>query len=345
MAPLKILVIRHDNIGDVVCTTPLLTALRQRYPSALIAMSVNSYTAPIVSGHPALDEIFIYRKAKHVAHLGEKLRVYWQRLRAVLALRARRFDYAILAGRSVSRHVLRYARSLGARHIVGHLTPAQTRAGDIALACPAEARHEVEYVFNLGSALDLAGPIPALSLPPVTPAAPALDRDRARPLIALHIGAREGVNRWPDERFLALAKHIGARGATVALLWTPGPPVDRLYPGDDARAQRLLAALTGEPVVPVATPSIPALIARLAQVDGLIACDSGAVHMAAALGKPVLGLYCANKVDHWYPWRVAHERLVGATVADITLGDACAAFDRWVLNCRASADATTSHTS
>ena len=60
----NILVIRRDNIGDLVCTTPLITALRQRFPKAWIGALVNSYNARVLDGNPDQDEVFIYTKER-----------------------------------------------------------------------------------------------------------------------------------------------------------------------------------------------------------------------------------------------------------------------------------------
>ncbi len=59
---MKILVIRRDNIGDLVCTTPMLSGLRRRFPGAHIAVLVNSYNAPVLAGNPDIDEVCVYRK-------------------------------------------------------------------------------------------------------------------------------------------------------------------------------------------------------------------------------------------------------------------------------------------
>jgi hypothetical protein len=65
MNPEKILVIRRDNIGDLVCTTPLIHALRTRFPKARLDLLVNSYNAPLLVGHPDVDHLYVYTKAKH----------------------------------------------------------------------------------------------------------------------------------------------------------------------------------------------------------------------------------------------------------------------------------------
>ena len=64
---MKILVIRRDNIGDLVCTTPLFAALRARYPQAHIAALVNSYNAAVLEGNRDVDAVYAYTKLKHRA--------------------------------------------------------------------------------------------------------------------------------------------------------------------------------------------------------------------------------------------------------------------------------------
>ena len=60
----RFLVIRRDNIGDLVCTTPLIAALRRARPGAFIAALVNSYNREVLDGNPHLDRVYAYGKAK-----------------------------------------------------------------------------------------------------------------------------------------------------------------------------------------------------------------------------------------------------------------------------------------
>ncbi len=74
MNPKKILIIRRDNIGDLVCTTPAIAALRKHYPDAEIGALVNSYNSEVLRGNPDVNRVFVYHKLKHagqsfVAHL------------------------------------------------------------------------------------------------------------------------------------------------------------------------------------------------------------------------------------------------------------------------------------
>ena len=61
----RILVVRRDNIGDLVCTTPLIDALRARHPGAHLAALVTTYNAAVLARNPALDAVHVYEKLKH----------------------------------------------------------------------------------------------------------------------------------------------------------------------------------------------------------------------------------------------------------------------------------------
>ena len=84
----RILVIRRDNIGDLVCTTPLIAALRERYPGGHIAALVNTYNEAVLAGNPAVDAVHAYEKGKHRGEARSAVSVYVDRLRLILALRS-----------------------------------------------------------------------------------------------------------------------------------------------------------------------------------------------------------------------------------------------------------------
>ncbi|HTL26250.1 MAG TPA: lipopolysaccharide heptosyltransferase family protein, partial [Burkholderiales bacterium] len=75
----RILVIRRDNIGDLVCTTPLLHALRLQLPDAYLAALVTQYNVAVLARNPDLDAVHSYTKAKHRAEGDSILRIYARR--------------------------------------------------------------------------------------------------------------------------------------------------------------------------------------------------------------------------------------------------------------------------
>jgi len=308
----RILVIRRDNIGDLVCTTPLFDALRAQLPGAHIAALVTTYNAEVLARNPALDELFVYEKLKHRS--SGLLGYARDRLRLASLLRSARFDCVIVP--APAPRALRFARRLG---------PGRVIAADTAV--PAD-RHEVERVFELGRELGVKGaPGPMRVIPDREHSARLRSRLGAGPFVALHISARRPAQRWPLERYAALARELG-RSSRVLLLWAPGGRDDRRHPGDDEASAQLVSLAQSAGVVPVPTLDLATLIAALSLAERVICPDGGAMHLAAALGKPVVALFGDSPVERWRPWGVAHRvvRPASGNLADLPLEPVIEAF-------------------
>lgn len=339
---MKILVIRRDNIGDLVCTTPLIHALRQRFPEAHIAALVNSYNEPVLENNPDVDAIHAYTKAKHRQPGQSLLGVYWARYQLYRRLRAERFDYAIIAGTRFMAKPLALARQVKARHIVGFVggDHPDTRHVDIAIPyAEAGTLHLVEELAALAAPFDISGPMPAMRVVPNAALAAAARQQLAdaglagRPLIGIHISARKVPQRWPVSHFVALMHELHQRyGAAFMLFWSPGDEENPLHPGDDRKAQQIIDATRDLPVLAFPTATLQALIAGLSLPDRVVCSDGGAMHIAAALGKPLVCFFGNSDASVWYPWGVAHQLLQKESrdVNDISVAEALAAFQALV---------------
>jgi ADP-heptose:LPS heptosyltransferase len=311
----RILVIRRDNIGDLVLTTPLIHALRQHFPAASIAALANSYNAPVLAGNPDLDAVYAYDKAKHRPDRA-RLGVAAATAKLLLGLRRQRIDLAILAGPGYQRQAAALVRWIGAREVLGFAEPGQRKGLTLALDYGAGAQlHAAADVFRLLGPLGIAGP-PGPCRMSADPAARALIAAQlagraahiGRPVVALHISARRARQQWPAERHARVIGELhGRTGCAVMLLWAPGPAADPRHPGDDAKAlqvQRLVAA--GVPLAAVPTADLKTLAAALALCDLMVCADGGAMHVAAALGKPVVALFGDSPAHRWHPWGVPY---------------------------------------
>ena len=303
-----ILVIRRDNIGDLVCTTPLLAALRAQHPQAWIGVLANSYNAPALEGNPHVDAVLAYRKLKHLAPGESAAGALFERLRLLWRLRRRGLDLAVLAAGEEDRRGLSLARQVAARRIVW---------ADAAR----EGVHEVERVFGAARALGIEGPPPGLT---VCAREDALGHARAAlragsvasaggdaaraPVIGLHISARRPLQRWPGAQFAELARQLHARhAATIMLFWAPGAEDDARHPGDDGKADSIRTGLAGAlPLVGYPTRALSELIGGLAACDLVVCADGGAMHLAAGLGRPVVALFGDSPAARWRPWGVPH---------------------------------------
>lgn len=325
----RILVVRRDNIGDLVCTTPLISALRRRFPDAWIGALVNSYNAPVLRGNPDIDEVFAYRKLKHQEVNDTLLANLRMRYRLIAGLRRKKLDYAVLAGNAARAKWL--VRMLGAKAVVG---PAAAPEGGTPAA---EGLHEVEITFRLGQAFGIDGIPPP---PSVVPDAARVDRVRtaiaerlpdASTLFGVHISARKPSQRWPIERFAELIRAITRHsGAGVLLFWSPGPGNDSRHPGDDEKARTLELELRSLPVLPVATRDLGDLIAGLSLCSTVVCSDGGAMHLAAALRQPIVCLFGRSEAARWHPWGVPHVLLQPGSrdVRDIGIAEVLEALGR-----------------
>ena len=314
LQPKKILVIRRDNIGDLVCTTPALAALRHHYPNAQIGALVNSYNAEVLRGNSNVDHVFVYQKLKHAGGLANRTKALVQRLKLILKLRRWKPDATILAKSSYDRHGLNFARQIGAKNIIGFVPDELSQAKalpDIQVKTPEfTALHEVEAVNQLLVPLGIKGALGPLQVFAEANAVAKLKRQlpEAKHRIALHISAREPERRWGNENFIELAKHIlqTQTDAQILLLWSPGKIDNPHHPGDDEAAAQLIQAVSSERLIPMPTQNLTELIAALSLCDLFIGTDGGAMHLAVALNKKELAMFenKPDKLNHWYPWHV-----------------------------------------
>lgn len=345
------LFIRRDNIGDLVCTTPMIRALRQRFPKARIGVLVTSYNRQVVENNPDIDVVYAYMKAKHRDPGQSVLGVYWRRLRLMLDLRRQRFDYAIIGGATFLRRALRLARMIRPRHIVGFTEPGKRGVRHIDVGVPytlPHPMHEVEDIFRLLAPLGIQGvPPPMRVYPPATALAQveAAFREKRLPMervVGVHISSRKPLNRWPAEKFIELIRRLGqARHVSFMLLWSPGSAANPRHPGDDEKARQIMDACEGIPILAYPTDRLDQLMAGLARCHAVICGDGGAMHIAAALNKPVLCLFGSSDKTRWYPWGTEHILLQPASrnAADIEVAEAVSAFERLPAGARGTAPA------
>lgn len=337
--PKRILLIRRDNIGDLVCTTPLIRALRERFPEAHLAAYVNSYNLPVLEGNPDLDATYAYTKAKHAG--ADVLMQYLARARQLWMLRTQRFDDVVIAEPLVSARLARLARFLKPQRIVGFVAEEGTPPGvtdGMPRGSAEEVRllHEVEDIFRLGRVYGIEGRPPAVRVF----AKENVARDKK--VIGLHLSARKPSQRWPEVSWVELARRLfETYRAEIRVFWAPGAETHPQHPGDDEKAARVIAALRSLPaslpspppglsVTPVPTTSLRSLIDGLAACDAVICSDGGAMHLAAGLAKPIVCLFGQSNAVRWHPWGVPYELLqpVSQEVADVSVDAVMTAFAR-----------------
>jgi heptosyltransferase-2 len=277
----RILILRYSALGDVVLATSLLAPLRARFPGATIEWVTSPAYAPLLEGLPELAAVHRLGREGE-ASLG--------------ALRARlrgRFDLAIDLQEKVKSALL--ARAAAPRRLTFHRrTPRQALAALLGRDRPLDRAPATRLYAEVLAPLGGGEPGPLrVAVPEAARAeAAALLDGAARPLVALAPGATWATKRWAPERFAALAEALHADGLGLVLCAGPG----------DAAAVAAFRAACRAPIAADLTPlRVPAMAAALARVRLLVACDSGPVHLASALGTPALALFGPTSTVRWGP--------------------------------------------
>ncbi|CAI2468905.1 Lipopolysaccharide core heptosyltransferase rfaQ [Serratia ficaria] len=305
----NILIIRRDNIGDLVCTTPLIEGVKIAYPDAKLYLLINKVSQDVVKNNPHLEKVFVYKKAKHKAKNETTLGVYFERLMIFLRLRKIKFDAVILANPVPCKYSLRLAKMAGARHIIG----ADLGTAEIHQPFRREdfsGKHQVERTYSYLSAIT-DRPIP---IPPVrvflTPEERQQAEQRLQKLLppvsrvcAVHISSRSPKRRWPIERYAEIINRLVADPDTgVLIFWSPQGTLAPDDIGDQRRAEQLLAQCRNARVALYPTASVRELLAGFDLCDKVLCSDGGQMHLAAALNKDMVVFFGDTNKNAWHPW-------------------------------------------
>jgi len=301
----KILVIRRDNIGDLLCTTPLISALRARYQEAHIAVLANSYNASVLANNPDIDKVYQYTKAKHSSKL--KLHIWWHEWQLYRALRKAHFDLVIHASPTTHPRTGKLAKYLKVPQRIGVANSSDDGFNVFITPQNVQGEHHVEHVYSLLKPLGITGsPGPmTLNIKVQHPHA-----SLQRPLVGIHISSRRPDNRWPVESFIKLIENLQSKGAHCVLFWAYGEKNDPRYPGDNHLAQQIIRRFNDD-ISPLPMTTLKDLMSGLAQVDAIVTSDGGVLHIASALSKPVVALFGCTDSTTWGPWQVPHHILQG----------------------------------
>lgn len=284
-APQRILVIRLDRIGDVVLSTPVLRALRDAYPSAFIAMMVRPACRELLEGHPCLNDVILYDKDGRHRGIGSTIRF-------ARDLRRFRFDTALVLHPSHRSHWIPWLAGIPVRigwnrksgWLLTRRVPHRKQEG---------AKHEAAYTLDLLRELGLTPPAPAPSIALRPDAARRIDallrehgQDHA-PLVAIHPSASCRSKRWLPERFAHVADRlVELRQARIVLV---------AGEADTGPAAQVAGAMRHRPLNLAGRLSLGELACVLRRCTVLISNDSGPVHVAAAVGTPVVALFGRNQ--------------------------------------------------
>lgn len=295
----NVLVVRTDRLGDVLLTLPICGVLRREMPELRIGMLVRCYVAPLLKGNPLIDVVIEYDEE------GDGL-VPMHTL--VDRVAAQKFDAAVVA-RPTPRIAWLLARAripvrvgtgfrlyspLFTHRVMDHRSTAE--------------RHELEYNARLLAPLGVKAPDripqPVYGVAPSTAAQSfvscvlrSLGIGPDRDVVVLHPATGGSSRDWPPERFRDLSLMLSCRpNTTVAVSGTPA---------DERVIRKMLVGAGNSAILLAGMFDLDQLAALIKRASLFVANSTGPLHLAAALGTPVIGLYPPVKVmsaRRWGPY-------------------------------------------
>ncbi len=279
------ILIRGPNwVGDAILSLPALANLRKALPQGRITLLVRSWVRDLFEGSPFLDEVIVYEEeGRHKGLAG--------RLRLAFELRKRRFDTAILFQNAFEAALLVFLA--GIPHRIGYTTDGRGPLLTIGVKPEEELLrgHQRDYYLGLLQAVGLDRgerhpflPVTDGQQVEVWKVLQAAGIREGQRLIGMNPGsAYGGAKRWPPERYAMLADALENRlEAKVVLLGSPQ---------DSAIAARIETLARSRPINLAGRIPLKLLPALLKGCQVLVSNDTGAAHMAAAVGTPVVAIF------------------------------------------------------
>lgn len=308
--------VRLRSLGDVVLSTPALAALHAFRPDLRLVVAVEPSFAPILEGHPAVAEIFPFRRF----------------LPAAFALARRRFPLvlnqhggptsALLVAATLAPHRVAWQRSQFPFLSNVRVPGPQAFFGPRRVHT---AEHRLTQLWWIGLP---RGPVPPARIYPQPDALAAVESILAgagvapgRPYAVLQPGAAFATRRWPVANFPPLIDWLASERHLA--------PVILLGPGErELRAEA--ASAFGDfhpPAVVVEGLDLRQMIALISRARLFVGHDTGPTHVAAATGRPVVEIFGSSLPDYWRPWATASRVVLNDFPCRPCRGDRCYAFD------------------
>lgn len=300
LPPQRILCIKLKHIGDVLLMTPALRALRRAWPRAGMAALVPRGTEEVLWGNPDLDRVFVFDRGGGSLALLRDLRRYAP-------------DLVLEMGQGDREAVLGWLS--GARRRVGY-APGRSGGWRRALLTDAVPWNGAQHVVETNLDLVRACGVPAQAGRPVLVVDPEVRKRMAarleseglggeEPLAVVHPVSRWLFKAWPEASCAGVITRL-LREAGVAVALTSGPGA-----AEAQAASRILARARGPEsqgriINLVGQTSLQELAAVLERASLFLGVDSAPMHMAAALGIPVVALFGPSGEHNWGPCGHGH---------------------------------------
>lgn len=296
----NILVNSLVNLGDVVLTTSALVLLRQAYPSAKITMMVRPVVREAVENNPVIDEVILFDYKAKQNSLGKM----WSMVKEI---RARRFDLAISLDRKLRPAILCWLAGIPVRVGPDRVFDDKPSKVTSLYTQVVKIPHNLENTLQAETYQQIIRAFTGIDGHAVPVMANIMERDKsaagqllaqlpsAATRIALCVKGTFALKTWPKEYFSQLVKMLAEK--YDAAFFIVGAPGDRLY------ADEVIAAMAPVHVQNFCgQTTLTSLASLISHADLFVTVDTGATHIAATTGAPMVTIYGCTSPRRWHPY-------------------------------------------
>ena len=283
----RILLVKTSSMGDIVHALPVVADIHGACPGAQIHWLVEDSYSAVPRMHPGVARVIVVAFRRWRSRLFQ--RDTWRDIGAYRHELREPHDYVIDAqGLTKSALLALPARGVRCGYAWGSgrddfATLFYQRRFEVSLGIHAVERNRQLVAASVGYALPATLDY-GVRAPPLSEV-PGLQELAARPYAVLLHATSRPEKLWPEDRWVAFGTHLQRQGIRSLLPW--GGAEER------ARSERLAAAIPEARVPPAL--SLSALAALLGGAYAVVGVDTGLTHLAVALGRPTVGVYCATE--------------------------------------------------
>lgn len=294
----NILIIKMSSLGDILHTLPFAAALRRRFPAARISWLVHPQFAGFVPDPPVIDEVLYFDKVKfNKMPFGSKLKYFFE-MRSLL--HSKKFDLVIDMQGLFKSAVM--AAISGCSEHIGYC---EMREGSGLVSRAVCGSHSHDHVIEryldvaryLGAEIssldDVEFPMPDLSHETASVQEKLKLQGVMKPYVVMVPGARWKTKEWPPEHYAALAEKL-LKEQQVDVVLAGGP--------DEAAKGEKIQQLCGGTASLIGQTSLRELAALIKGCAAYVSADTGPLHFAAALKKPLVAMYGPTRADRTGPY-------------------------------------------
>ncbi len=276
----KILLVRNDNVGDLICTTPAIEALRKKYPNNQIDIVVNSYNYNAINKNPFVNKIYCYTKPKHKNNLADKIKAGFEKIKILWQIKKEDYDVVIVFRSGYSKSAQLFSDITNATYKVG---VKNTKGKDnFNIHIPVDKnKHEVEFCFDCLKPFDVKydGEKTLYSIE---------DKfiQNFHGKILFHISARMKENQMSFEKLKRILEKLNIEIFITA----------------DPKDWKMAKKLENNKVKFIQTKSFLEWAGIIKNAKLFVTLEGGAMHIAPALGVKTIAFFGKSNINKWHPW-------------------------------------------